>query len=107
MTANVRDLVALMPRAKHSAARAAVIAAVVMDHRVLVVHDGDSVRVNDFDAAVELSEKEFGDHVTHIRRSYTDTRIIFEGGGEVLFVPARSFSRIRGYSFDMVLEANA
>ncbi|WP_158170963.1 hypothetical protein [Rhodococcus sp. JT-3] len=108
MTAIYRDVFDLMPKAKHSASRAAVIAAVVMDHRVLVIRAGNSERVREeFDAAVELAEGEFGDHVQRIYRSHTDRRILFEDGGEVLFAPAGSFDGIRGYNFDMILEASA
>lgn len=108
MSAIFKDAFALMPKAKHSSARAAVIAAVVMDHRVLVIHNGDSARVREeFDAAVELAENEFVDHVKRICRSYADTRIIFGHGGEVLFASTRTLDRIRGCTFDMILEANA
>ncbi|WP_141484775.1 hypothetical protein [Rhodococcus sp. WS3] len=103
-----RTFVALIPKARYSAARAAVIAAVVMDNRVLVMHDGDSARVRgEFDAAVELAEKKFGDHVKRIYRSYADTRITFERGGEVLFASAGALNRIRECNFDMILEAHA
>lgn len=102
------QVIAPMLKVRNSAARAAVIAAVVMDHRVLLIHDGDSARCREeFDAAVELAKHKFGDHIKRIHRSYADTRIIFERGGEVLFASMRTLDRIRGYNFDMVLEASA
>lgn len=108
MAAIFRDAFDIMPKAKHSAARAAVIAAVVMDHSVLVIRDGRSARFREeFDAAVELAMEEFGGQVKRIYRSHDDMRIIFELGGEVLFASTGSFKEIRGCNFDLILESHA
>lgn len=107
MAAIFRDAFDIMPKAKHSAARAAVIAAVVMDHSVLVIRDAPANRVREeFEAAVALAEQEFPSHIERICRAYGEQCITFDRGGEVLFATA-GFTQIRGRNFDMILEAHA
>lgn len=108
MAAIFRDAFDIMPKAKHSAARAAVIAAVVMDHSVLVVRAGGNARIREeFDAAVALAEAEFPSHIEKIYRAYGEQRITFDRGGEVLFASDGINGVILGRTFDMILEAKA
>lgn len=95
---------ALLPSTAHSEARAAVAYVLLAEARAIIVcHCNHCIR-DEFDAAVELAQKMAPTHIADIRRSHGDSRIDFKRGGEIRFVTPHSLHRLRGTTWDLLLE---
>ncbi|MGR6579281.1 hypothetical protein ACT89R_01750 [Rhodococcus qingshengii] len=100
-----REILAAVPQAMHSAARAAVIAAVVMNCRIVVVCRDFHYVKPELDAAIKFAEEKFDGLIERIRRANGEQCLTFYGGGEVRFASLGALNNLGGCSPDMILEA--
>lgn len=100
-----RALTATMPNVRHSAGRAALLSAVLMDYRTLVVCNHGQLRT-EFEAAIALLETKFPGRIDRICRAYGNQEITLRGGGEVRFVSPTTSRGLGGAQWNLVLEAN-
>ena len=96
---------AFLPMAVNSEARAAVAYVLLAEARAIIVcHCHHCIR-DELDAAVELAQKMAPTHIAGIRRNHSDARIDFKSGGEIRFVTPHLLHRLRGATWDLLLEA--